>query len=443
MRLVNLAPEGYSHIQLKYGPYSASRLIVARCPARFESKYVRKDKIVSDTVASARGSAVHYVFEMIGKVRAEGKVPTRAQIDTWLSEAATKHPAAYSEIKMVMEATNAYLANPSPYANNSTITEKELAVALYVEDSFMDDVEPNRVYVPVPYTLEGKPNRIVYLGAKIDQMSIDTVARVVTVLDHKTTPSASESGDINFQMGCYAWLAKLHYPEYSIRTVVHFANPALNFYAAPYYWSSEDLQDMDSEIRTRIRFVESISAFPALPGGHCDYCHMSTDCPELNTINLQNAKHAINTNVNGVQDLVELAKKVRVLGVVYDELNKVLKKGVETYCPENGIAIEGLSFNFRSSESVDWDATEEAIAIALTNAEAKPVADRTPLENTLVECRNLKGIMVKFGLNPEGFRDWKNDKMKAVWRLDKEEFIKLISSVAVKEKTTRWGAYKH
>lgn len=443
MRYVTTPPDGYSHVKLKYGPYSASRLIVARCPARFESKYIVKEKIISDTVASARGSAVHFVFEQMGRVKAAGQAPTKTQIEGWIGQAVAMFPAAYSEITMVTEAVNAYIANPSPYANSTTETERELAVELYVEDMFVDNVEPGRAYVPAPYTIEGKTNTKVYLGAKIDQLTLDHVSKVLTVLDHKTTPNASESADFRFQMGCYAWLAKLHYPQYQVRTVIHYANPDLNFYGAPRYWSDEDLEDIDSEIRTRIKAIESMKEFPAVPGGHCDYCHMSTSCPELSAINLQNAKHTINTNVNSVADLIEVAKKTRVLGVVYDELNKVLKKGVETLCPQNGIALDGMSFNFRTSESVDWDATEKALAIAVEAAQSKPETERTADDNRLLEAKNLKGIMAMFGLNPEGFRDWNNTKMKSVWRLDKEEFINFLSKYAVKEKSTRWGAYKH
>lgn len=442
MRLVSSAPSGYSPVTLKYGPYSASRLIVARCPARFASKYIRKDKIISDTVASARGSAVHYIFEHLGRVRAKGEVPTRSQIEQWTSEAMAQFPAAYSEVKMVMEATNCYLANPSPYANATTVTEKEFAVQLFLEDTFAD-VVPERVYTPLQYTVDGKSNPLAYLGAKIDQLSIDTIAKVITVLDHKTTPSASESSDFNFQMGCYAWLVKLHYPEYQIRTVIHFANPDLNFYGAPRYWSDEDLAEIDSEIHTRIRTIESWHQFNELPGGHCDYCHMSTDCPSLNAINLQNAKHTINTNINSIADLVSLAEKVRVLGVVYDECNKVLKNGVEKYCPENGIAIAGMSFNFRSSESVDWDATEKAINVALEHAEAKPVDERNDTEKRLTAGRNLKGIMNSYGINPEGFREWDNMRMKNVWKMDRLDFIEFISKFAQKVKKTKWGAHKH
>ena len=95
-RALEQAPPGYSPIVLKFGPYSASRLIVARCPARFQSKYIFKDLIVSDAVAASRGSAIHEVLQHISESHVKGLKFSPGQLDGWINEAIGKYPAAYA-----------------------------------------------------------------------------------------------------------------------------------------------------------------------------------------------------------------------------------------------------------------------------------------------------------------------------------------------------------
>lgn len=449
MKVLDHAPSGYVKVPLKYGPYSASRLIVARCPARFESKYIKKDRIVSDTVASARGAAIHLVLQKITESRVRGDAITPDTLNKWIELSIGNFPAAYQQVDLVKGAANAYVGNPSPYINKDTGCEKELAVSLYEEESFVDDAVPNRAYVKVPLSTGNGYglNPEAFFGAKIDQLSIDHTNKVITVLDHKSTPSANKDPDHIFQLGLYAWVVSLFAPPgYQIRTVIHYAHPDLNFYAPPIYWKSEDLQEAESELLTRVRSIESFREYPALPGSHCDYCHMAAGCPELKDILDQSAQYEVDTNIRSADEMVKAARKLRVVGVVYDRLNTSLRESIKKYSPTSGIAIEGMWYGYRPSESVDWVATDRRIREEANKAEVLAQTAESPSTkhelNALVEAGNLAGLLKRFGLEADNFKEWKKDKLKALWKSNKPGLLNILQKYVVIKKSTRFGGYK-
>jgi PD-(D/E)XK nuclease superfamily protein len=425
---LDAAPSGHKHIKLKYGPYSASRLIVARCPARFHSKYILRDTIVADTLASARGSAIHEVLQRISEAHASRTAIAGTQVNRWVEEAVGKFPASYEQIKLIKDAASAYVGNPSPYLNETTRCEKTLAVSLYEEETFVEDSVPSFAYVKIPVTEGINPwgrelGSGIYFTAKLDQVSFDRDNRIVTILDHKSTPSANQNSDHVFQMGCYAFLAALHSPGYHVRTVIHYAHPRLNFFAPPVYWGDEDLAEVEEEIRMRIHAIESFREYPALPGGHCDYCHMVQLCPENRKIQEQNARGEINLSINSMDDRIRLAKQLRVTGVLYDQINRKLKEDIENNCPDSGVALEGLWYGFKpGEEKVDWVATDRKIR------ESAP--------------EGLGELLKKHGVEPDTFKEWKGDKLKALFKLNKPELIEELREHLVKDRDTRFGAHK-
>lgn len=423
-------PEGFRHVKLKYGPYSASRLIVARCPARFHSKYILRDTIVADTLASSRGSAIHEVLQKISEAHVAKTALVANQINHWVEEAVGKYPAAYEQIKLVKDAASAYVGNPSPYLNETTVCEKTLAVKLFEEETFVDDVTPAFSYVKVPITNELNPwgrelGSEIYFTAKLDQLSVDHSLRIVTVVDHKSTPSANKNSDHTFQMGIYAWIVALMYPGYHVRTVIHYAHPRLNFYSPPEYWGDTDLMEVEEELRIRIHAVESFREYPALPGSHCDYCHMIQACPENRRVQEQNARGELNLNVDTVDDMVRVAKQLRVTGVLYDQLNRKLKESIENKCPDSGIALEGLWYGFKpGDEKVDWVSTDRKIREVTESPEG------------------LDGVLKKYGVEPGAFKEWRGEKLKALFKLNKPGLIEELRGFLVKDKDTRFGGHK-
>jgi hypothetical protein len=204
----------------------------------------------------------------------------------------------------------------------------------------------------------------------------------------------------------------------------------VNFYAPPVYWEEEDFLEIELEVKSRIQAIESFADYPALPGSHCDYCHMVQQCPELQTIQTQNARGDINLNVHTVEDMVRVARQLRVTGVLYDQLNKKLKEAIENNCPESGVAIEGMWFGFKTSdEKVDWQATERKL-------------QELAKEDDPVLSEGLSGVLNKFGLDPNSFKEWRGEKLKALWKHGRVDFIEFLKPYLVTDKTTRFGGYK-
>lgn len=445
------APAGWAHRPVKYGPYSPSRLIVARCPMRFFGQYIRKDRAVTASVNAARGSAIHHVLAKITGVLMLGDKIKPSDINQWVSEAIGIYPAAYEQVDMVRGAANAYVSNPSPYMNKSTSCEAAFAVAFYEEESFVDDVVLGRCYVPVPYDNgDGTPNRDAFFGGRLDQISVDEVAKIVTILDHKSTPNKSRNEDHNFQVGSYAWLVSLFYPGYKIRTVLHYAHPELNCYAAPEYWSHDELKNFEGYIQGRIWAIENFQSFPSLPGSACDYCHIKQECPDNLALMEQRARGPINLNITGAKDLERIAAHVHSVGTLYDELNKVLKKGVEEYSPAGGISIEGITYKFKASdEAVDWVSTDLRIREEHERAKQLLVSPDGLSEELrkkyelMAILPDLAAVLKHWGVDPGTFKEWHSQKFKNLWRLDKPVLLDMLKEYVVKDRSTRWGAYKN
>ena len=447
---VDSAPTGYRKINLKYGPYSASRLIIAQCPARFQSKYIFKDKIISDSIASARGSVIHYVLERITNKKVLGLTPSMTEIDLWLNEAMGQWPAAYVEIKIIKDAVGAYLGNPSPYMNETTKCEVGLAVAVYEEESFLEDVVLKKAFVKMPFEIDGRINSEAFFGVKIDQMSIDELTKTITILDHKSTPTTHKNPDHTFQVGTYAWIVSKYYPGYNIRTVIHYANPMLNCYGVPEYWSAEDIQMIEEELFLRVGAIESFETYPAIPGTGCDYCHMVQLCPANNKIREQNARGDINLNVTCFDDVKRLANQLRAIDVLSTQISSHLKRAMETYAP-GGVALDGGgNYNFRSSESIEWDETSRNISFAAYTARMKLeqgtcTEEEKPALKELSELERsgLMGWLEKKGIDGEAFKKLDSKKLNTLLKFNDGSLTEELKKYVVLEKSTRFGYFKN
>jgi len=450
MILVPTPPAGYSVRSAQYGPYSPSRLITAKCPARFFGQYIRKDRVVGYKLAADRGSAIHFVLSKITEHRQMEVIPTPKQVEDWISVAVGMFPAAYAQIDVVKGAADAYMKNPSPYVNKTTFCEKSFAVQLWEEDTFFDEAVPGRVYVPVPYSLEdGRPNTSAFFGGKLDQISIDEEIKTVTILDHKSTPSANENEDNNFQVGAYAWLVSLFYPGYRIQTVIHYCNPNLNFYAPPVIWSDMDLAEHESYIRAKIAAIEHFQSFEAIPNSGCDYCHMTQECSVYEKVREQKSKGTVDLNANTFDDLIRLARELHVVDKLSGELTKALKGGIQTLCPNGSVNLEGLWYGFKVSEdSVDWDSTDSKIRQENQRAKLR-VSDGSFEDDkdaewcrSIEKIRDLDDLLNTYGVTPSNFKNYNGTKLKSLWRLDKPELFEVLKRFIVKEKKTKFGSHK-
>lgn len=452
--ILQQAPEGFRQRKTLYGPYSPSRLIAAKCPASFFAQYVRKDRVVGHTLASARGSAIHEVLANITQAKQAGADLSQKQVADWVTQAVNHYPAAYPQIDLISGAAAAYIGNPSPHINNTTSCEASFAVQLWEEDTFFEEAAPRRVFVSVPYSLpDGTPNREAFFGGKLDQISIDEITKTIIILDHKSTPSANENEDNNFQVGAYAWLISLFYPGYTIKTVIHYANPKLNFYSPPVVWTAQELDNVASYVMMQINALEGMpgpESFVAIPGTRCDYCHIIQECSLFARVRDQKAKGALDLNVRSTEDLVRLAQEVHVIGAMKDEITKALKAGVERLCPENGISIGGLWYGFKASEeAVDWSSTDIKIREESRRAQYALDENLYETEEAAEELRKVAGyksldnILSLHGVSSENFKAYNGQKLKNLWRLDKPELFAALGKFIVKDKSTKFGGHKH
>lgn len=442
------APRGYKKRIFNYGPYSPSRLITAKCPQRFFGQYIRKDKVIGASVAADRGNAIHQVLEQITLARAQELALTPKQINDWISKAVGEYSAAYQQIDLVSGAVQSYIMNQNPYSNKNTLCEKSFAVQLWEEESFVDDAVSNYCFVEAQYDRKTRGGDF-FFGGHIDQLTVDDEIKVVTVLDHKSTPSANENEDHTFQVGAYAWLVSLFYPGYKIRTVLHYAHPALNFYGAPVYWEQEDLAEIQGFITSRVGAIEHMQDFPAVPGTSCDYCHMTQECPVYQKVREQKAKGTLDLNVRTFDDLLRLAKELHVVDTLSSEITKSLKEGINTLCPTSGVDIGGLYYGYKTSEeSVDWQATDKKIREESGRAQTRCEENNFSSEDEKSFCEVIKdvqgldGLLKKFSVVPDNFKKYDNQKLKNLWRLDKPELFQHLSKLIVKDKSTRFGAHK-
>lgn len=342
----------------------------------------------------------------------------------------------------------AYITKPSPYMDIHTNCEMAFSVALYVENSFVDDYVPAKRYVRLPFIPEGeKADPTAFFNIRLDQVNVDEVTKTVTILDHKSTPSTNHNEDHMFQVGAYAWIVSLFYPGYTIRTVLHYCHPGLNWYSPPMTWTPEEIAEVESYVHMKIMAIEHMEEFPSLPGSACDYCHMVQECSANMQLRDQFARGVLDMNVRGFADVQRIAEHLHVTGMMYDRLNKALKAGVELYA-KDGVAIEGTWYGNKPSEAVDWIATDnhirhesERARIRLLECDYKDEAEKALLEKRR-DMPNLNVILEKYGVKPESFKEWKGDKMKTLWKLDKPGLIDLIKEFVVIEKKTRFGGHK-
>ncbi len=450
--LYEKAPAGFAEVKTKYGPYSPSRLIVARCGQRFFGQYVRKDKSVGYAMAAARGNAIHYVISKITYNIVNEKQTSPSDINQWVAAAVGMFPGSYDQVDMIKQAANAYLANPSPYITKETSCETGFAVKLYEEAGFEMDHTPMRAWVKAAFANpDGTPSNDSFMRMMLDQTSIDRSVStpIVTILDHKSTPSASKNADHEFQVGVYAWIASLFYPGYQIRTVLHYCHPSLNFYGAPVYWSYEDLQEVENYLLDRIRAVEHFEDFTAMPGSHCDYCHMVQECEINLKLQEQQARGSVDLNVRSFQDLERLGKELKAIGTLYDQVNKAMKNGIDKFAPVGGVTVDGITYGYKASdEAVNWIATdvrlrEEADRARNRLASGDFTEQEKPKLELMVKMGNLEGVLTHYGINPNSFKDWQGQKLKNLWRLDKPDMMDLLREYIVKERSTRYGGHKN
>lgn len=325
-------------MKVKYGPYSPSRIDTGACPKRFYHEYIAKDIGDTSNAASRRGNVIHETFEEITKGWLEEKPLSWKEVEEIIQKKIAEYKVIEEDaIETSFRAADAYMNNAPANLEHITGTEEHLALTWkdgeWVECDWND------------------PECVV--RGKIDLLQIDGTR--ATIIDHKTQFNY-ELAD-TFQMKFYAWMVQKFYPFVTeINTVLHLARPELNFYTSPVRWELNDLSMIESLIMGRIRGIESLEEFPAIPSDHCKYCSLKLDCPVLDeakkkSIRLNKIKKGPILSASEAQDVAGMV-------LVMEEALKVLKKNLQTFNKEIGpVVVNGREFGYKASRG--WKVKKE------------------------------------------------------------------------------------
>ena len=383
--------------QVKYGPYSPSRLEVANCPHRFKLQYMSKEIKDEGSLPAKRGNVVHETFEEITKGWLFDKPLNWDQV----TEILTKKMAHYlltneEDQKTCIGASRCYMLNPPHNLDTVLGTEEQIAVkwtgGVWVKCAWDDPAACKR--------------------GKIDLLMIDD-DNIATIIDHKTQLFVQDAD--TFQMGFYACLVKSAYPYIEgIRTILHFCHPDLDFYSKPTFWDPEALADVETRTKIAIGIAENMGDFPAIPNHHCQYCPIKMECPKLLEIRKRKPvlKKAKKGPLLSAKEAQEHAEAVTVL----EENQKVMKSSLRTFVKEVGaVQIAGLEYAMIPSASY------------------------------VVPLEKKKGLIEKlgeFGQDPYAYLDFSGTNLKKLWKVLTKEQLEIIGEYLEPKKTTSFRSRK-
>lgn len=392
-------------MQLKYGPYSPSRLETATCGYSFYRQYVDPNRVrPPEQVPQARGGAVHEVFEQITKRLCQKDSPLCSpdEVRKWVVDAVSRHPAAYEETGEIIEMARLYLERPPAILTEDAGIELRLAVKI-VDGQFVEcDYED--------------PQAIGRGRADIMLISDDTTTALV--YDHKTQPNTEEAD--TFQMGFYAWVISKSYPFLDrIETVLHFAR--YGKYSQPFVWTKEDLAKIEDEILTRIEIIESRTSWEATPNKMCQYCPYMSECPALKELIEVDECGNTQVKMDNLQILGSAAKAAKfagyynVLSEIRAKVNDELKEHVKKY---GAIAIPGKIYEFRPSDEIHWDAVNKKLR------------------------KETYEIFEKYGIDPRAFMSFNQTASKSIWMAENEQLVRELAALFPRKTTTTFKGYK-
>jgi len=410
-------------MNLKYGPYSPSRLEVATCGYRFYREYIKKDlKKKRSTQIQDRGSAVHDILEyMTNKIKVNpDHVFSRMEIQAQVAEAVNRFPAAYEVMETVLKCAENYIQRPPRTLTDDAETELRLAVE-YRDGAFVEcDYDDPKAFA------RGR--------ADIMMISDDTTSALV--YDHKTQLNI-ETAD-TFQMGFYAWVISKIYPFLrEVNTILHFSQ--YGHYSKPFRWmvrlSKEELEAMpvedrnncisletvEAEILSRIDVVETTTDITPTPNDKCQYCPLIGECPVIEELfSIENGqvtpRKGLTAKVVDTTSATKAASAIHVLETYLKDAKKELSK----YTAKTGsIALpSGIHYGYRPTLSLDWD--------HLNKKGRKPILE----------------ILEKHGVDFKDFTGFSSTFSKKLLKSENQALIAEIINLIPEKGMTKFGSYK-
>jgi len=396
-------------MNLKYGPYSPSRLETATCGLSFQHQYGpgSKDRPRISSLPAERGSAMHEIHEHITKRLCENPdaVFTKTELQGVVATAVSHFPGAYAEAKALLDMALLYVQRPPAVLTSDAGIELRLAIKMVdgvFEQCDYDDPEA-------------------WFRGRADILVISDDTTVAIVYDHKTQPNIEDAD--TFQMGFYAWVISKIYPFLSeIRTVLHFSR--YGRYSEPFVWTKDDLAAIEDDIMTRVQIIEGRQSWEATPHKGCMYCPLLGECPAVASL-IQRDEHTGTWSVRpgSLSILGQTGKAVEVAGLinVMEEVVKRLKAELKEYVQQSGapIAIPGRVYGFwAGNPKVNWDVVNKSLR-AQTYA-----------------------IFEKYNLDPKLFMGFSQTFSPGVWKLSNEELLKELTALFPTEVETKFEGKK-
>lgn len=394
-------------MKVVYGPYSPSRLDTATCPFLFKKTYIDQEpRARTQSLAAARGAAVHEVFEKMTKmmVKSDKEVSfTKNMLQEMVVEAVKANPQAYPETRDILDMAIRYAKKPPYMLTTDADVEARFGVKMgeegIVESSYDD------------------PNTLARGRADIQMISDDL--KTAFIFDHKTQPNI-EPAD-TFQLGFYAWVMFRSNPYLqTVKTVLHFAR--FGYYSEPYEWTREQLEGIEDEIMTRIMIIENCQDWSPIPYKGCQYCPYLTECP-INKEYFEVAEKGVVPKPGSFKILGNTAQAVKAAGSVYilEEIVKKLKAELKDHVKKSGVgvAIPGMVFEHRVKDDVHWDKVNKT------------------MKNELYK------VFEKHGKDPRDYMSFNNTATNHVWKSEgAEALVKELAAKLPRKKSTTFKGYK-
>lgn len=437
-------------MELKYGPYSASRMDVATCGHAFRLTYMpREDGTLPPREARGiiqdRGSAQHEINEHITKrLCADPNYKfSQTEIRDLITEKVKKFPAAIAELSAITAMTDLYLHRPPPVLTSDAQVERKMAMKFMGmqkgwvhKRTRVRSVEvPN--WPPITYTRQDGTevseeaavewswpvfaecdydDPSAFVRCKIDILTISDDTTTAIIYDHKTQPNIEDAD--TFQMGVYAWIVgRINHYLSEVRTVLHFAR--YGRYSDPFIWSLADLERIEDDFMTRVQIVETRTDFAAVPHKGCQYCPHLSACPAMRKHLAPGDDGQWRRVPGAIKIMGDTKNAAEVAGLLHvlDDLRKECQRELREYvkASEHPIAIPGKVYAYWASpEQVNWDKVNGSLR-AETYA-----------------------IFKKHDVDPKLFMGFSQTFSLDVWKLSNPELVKELSALFPRRSKTEF-----
>ena len=330
-------------MQLKYGPYSPSRLDTGTCPYAFHRLYVEPEEDARrwESLPQARGQVIHEVFEIITQShieRGEGSC-LKQDMKQWIIDGVNRHPAAYPQLNEMIKMAFMYNNRKPPILTADATMEERLAVKLMPDNSFeechYDDPEA-------------------FARGRADILMISDDTTEAFIYDHKTQKHVEEAD--TFQMGFYAWvLSKIHPYLEKIHTVLYFAQ--FGYYSTQMTWTKHELDIIEDQMFTMVQTLENHTIWEPVAHNGCQYCPFIGECPAMSKFVEVSADgyRVKKANLEVIGDH-EKAREIAASVHLLEQFLTTAKKNLKEFCKTYGVSVSipGKTYDARASQKLDW-----------------------------------------------------------------------------------------